>query len=82
MNCRNVFQINQYLENCMTNRASFTMLKKGDMRLGTMPFAYKIVPFFPSGREIMLSKIISLVSDHEKWAEYIKELREWLVCHK
>lgn len=33
-------------------------------------------------KELMLSKIISMVSDHEKWAVYIKELREWLVEHK
>lgn len=31
MNYKNAFQINQYLENCMTNRASLEMLKKGDM---------------------------------------------------
>ena len=28
MNYRNAFQINQYLENRMTNRASFPVLKK------------------------------------------------------
>lgn len=33
-------------------------------------------------KEIILPKIISLVSDHEKWSVYIKELREWLVCRR
>lgn len=32
MNCRNAFQVNQYLENCMTNRASLQMLKKGKIQ--------------------------------------------------
>lgn len=32
--------------------------------------------------EFVLSKIVSMVSDHEKWAIYVKELREWLIAHK
>ena len=31
MNCRNAFQIYLNLENCMTNRVSFSALKKGDI---------------------------------------------------
>lgn len=28
--------------------------------------------------DIVLYKIISLVSEHERWADYIREIREWL----
>ena len=50
MKCGNAFQTDQYLENCMTNRASFPVLKKGDMRLAPMTPDYRIALFFPFGK--------------------------------
>ena len=32
--------------------------------------------------EIILYKIVNMVSDHEKWGNYVHELREYLIKRK
>ncbi|KEZ89285.1 DNA cytosine methyltransferase [Lacrimispora celerecrescens] len=32
--------------------------------------------------ELILDKIINLVAEHERWEEYVNEIREWLINHK
>ena len=51
MNYRNVFQIYENLENCMTNRVSLAALKKGKIyRKAFIALAYMTVRIFPLHR--------------------------------
>ena len=37
-----------------------------------------IVDRLGESEEIILYKMVSLVSEHEKWADYVKDVRKWL----
>lgn len=51
MNCGNVFQISLYLENRMTNRASYTGAQRESYRREkVMPLLCKACQIFPSHR--------------------------------